>query len=68
MGKPFWNKKYGKNSICPITLTRLRPGKNKDGVPYIITSSCNHIFCRSAFINWLKNHDTCPVCRKKIIN
>lgn len=66
MERPFWDKKYGKNSICPITLTRLRPGKDKNGIPYIITSKCKHTFYRSAFYNWLQNHDTCPVCRTKI--
>ena len=67
MEEPFWNKKFGKNAICPITLTRLRSGKNKNGIPYTITSSCNHTFYRSAFLNWLQNHNTCPVCRKNII-
>ena len=66
MTKPFWDKKFGKTSICPITLTRLRPGKNKKGISYTITSSCNHTFYRSAFNEWVKYNDTCPVCRKKL--
>ena len=63
MGSTFRNKKYGKHSICPITHTRLRPGKNKQGIPYIIVLKCNHIFYRKAFEEWAKEHDTCPLCR-----
>lgn len=66
MGTCYWDKKYGKNAICPITHSRLRPGKNKDGIPYIITSNCNHTFYRKALIEWMKNHNTCPVCRSNI--
>ena len=62
----YWDKKYGKNSICSITLTRLRPGKNKNGESYIIKSKCNHIFYSSALKEWMSNHDTCPVCRRKL--
>ena len=68
MTQPFWNKKYGKNAICAITLTRLRPGKNKEGIPYTITTPCGHTFYRSAFNNWLNDHNTCPVCRKNLKN
>jgi hypothetical protein len=67
MSKPFWDKKYGKNAICPITHTRLRPGKNKQGIPYTIQTNCSHIFYRKALYEWLKTHNTCPVCRREII-
>ena len=64
--KPFWNKKYGKNSICAITHTRLRPGRNKQGQTYVLKVKCGHIFYRSAINIWLENHDTCPCCRQTI--
>lgn len=49
----WWDKKYGKNAICGITKTRLRPGKNKNGISYIITLPCNHSFYRKPLINWI---------------
>ena len=63
--EPFWDKKYGKNSICGITLTRLRPGKNKNGISYIVKTKCNHLFYRSALNKWLENNNSCPTCRQK---
>ena len=66
--KPFWDKKYGKESICAITLTRLRPGRNKKGETYIIKlKKCKHLFYRSALLLWYKKDERCPVCRQKII-
>jgi hypothetical protein len=65
MGTCYWDKKYGKKSTCPITHSRLRPGKNKDGISYIITIDCNHTFYRKALIEWYKVNKTCPVCRTK---
>ena len=64
--KPFWDQKYGKNAICAITLTRLRPGKNKKGKSYVIKlNKCKHFFYRSAFEKWKENNNTCPICRTK---
>lgn len=63
----FWNKKWGKNNnICGITLSRLRPGKNKNNVPYVITLSCSHRFYRKALYHWYNHNKTCPICRKPI--
>ena len=65
--KPFWDNKYGRDAICAITLTRLRPGKNKEGESYVIhLKGCKHSFYRSAFYEWEKDHDTCPVCRAEL--
>lgn len=68
MGKTFWDKKYGKHSLCPITHSRLRPGKNKHNIPHIITTNCNHSFYRKALIEWCKTKNVCPVCRQFINN
>ena len=66
--KPFWNKKWGNDKICAITRTRIRPGKDKNGISYAIHLSCGHYFYRKAFIEWYaKNNDKiCPLCRKNI--
>ncbi len=66
MTKPFWDKKFGKDAICPITHTRLRPGKNKYGLSHVITIDCNHSFYRKALLEWYRTNETCPVCRKKM--
>ncbi len=64
----WWNKKYGKNSICGITQSRLRPGKNYYGSSYVLKLPCKHTFYRSALQKWILTHPTvlptCPLCRK----
>ena len=64
----WWDKKYGKQSICGITQTRLRPGINKQGKTYTIRLKCKHTFYRSALQKWGNSFQTyvpCPLCRKK---
>lgn len=63
---PWWNKKYGKEAICAITRTRLRPGRNKLGKKYSVFLSCGHGFCRTALLKmYLTTADNrCPLCRK----
>ena len=62
----WWNNKYGKNSFCGITKTRLRPGKDKDGISYICKLPCKHYFYRKAIQEWILHveNPTCPLCRK----
>lgn len=69
MTKNFWTKKWGKDKICNITFSRIRPGKNINGIPYCIKLNCNHSFYTSALLEWCNNQNynntnTCPVCRK----
>ena len=44
MTKTYWNKKWGKEHICGISFSRLRPGKNTKGVYYTTTLKCGHRF------------------------
>jgi hypothetical protein len=64
--KFYWKKKW-ENKICAITRTRLRPGKNKDGLSYTVFLNCKHGFYRRALIEWIKTCPkyvpTCPICR-----
>jgi len=39
---------------CPITMEEIKD-------PF--TLSCAHVFEREAIRNWLKNNNTCPICR-----
>lgn len=58
--KPWWSSKWGRDKICPITHVRLRPG-NK-----VKTLRCGHSFLKKAIDDWIKNNNTCPLCRQKI--
>jgi len=66
MGTEFWSKKWGREHICPITQGRLRPGKDRNGKPYVVELECSHRFYRSALIEWYITSKSlaCPVCRQ----
>jgi hypothetical protein len=63
----FWRKKWN-GQLCGITHGRLRPGMNKQGMPYSIFLECKHGFYLSVIMEWAKKcypeNPTCPVCRK----
>ena len=65
----WWDKKWNKSKICGITHSRLRPGKNKYGTPYVIHIKCGHSFYTNALLEWMRmsttnsNTTTCPLCR-----
>ena len=63
----FWKRNWGKDKICAITMTRLRPGKNMLGVTYTVRLKCGHQYYRKALTEWLKNNNSCPICRETII-
>lgn len=67
---PFWNKKWGKQSICGITHTRLRPGAYEDSTPRCLFLQCGHGFYTRPLFEWIKtkgeNNSVCPLCRMKI--
>ena len=62
----------GKKAICPITQVRLRPGKNKYGIPYAIKLPCGHRFIRTALFKWVRlaneknKRAQCPMCRRDV--
>ena len=64
----WWDKKWGKDKICCITHSRLRPGKNNRGIPYTIVLDCGHGFYTSVLLEWVKKcnqwNTPCPYCRK----
>ena len=61
-----WRSKDGAYASCGITLSRLRPGANADGVPYCIQLRCGHAFYRSVLYHWWQGSNTCPMCRRPI--
>lgn len=65
----WWSKKWGNDKICSITHSRLRPGRDKHGIPYVYTTECGHTFYTQALLNWAKycvGKATCPYCRSSI--
>lgn len=62
----WWNTKWNNDNICGITHTRLRPGKNKNGLPYTIRLKCSHRFYMNPLLHWLERSSTCPCCRRSI--
>jgi hypothetical protein len=66
----FWNKKWGKESLCCITLSRLRPGYYKNSYKKCTFLKCGHGFYTRALIEWIKNDSNkipkCPMCRQEI--
>jgi hypothetical protein len=66
--QPWWNKKWGNDKLCAITYSRVRPGSNKNGVPYTTKLKCGHYFYTNALLEWVKqcgnSISTCPNCRQ----
>lgn len=51
---------------CPICLeTFSLPEENKEKVS-VRQMPCNHIFCESCLFQWLRQNNSCPLCRKEI--
>lgn len=62
--EPWWKSKWGKENICAISYTRLRPGKN------ISRLECKHSFYTKALVQWINSttdiYPKCPICRTVI--
>ncbi|CAB5210916.1 uncharacterized protein OCT59_015036 [Rhizophagus irregularis] len=51
---------------CPICLEHFSlPEENKEKVT-VRQMPCNHIFCESCLFQWLRQNNSCPLCRKEI--
>lgn len=45
---------------CPVCVEELSMGKNAIFMP------CGHSFDPDCLMPWLKDHNTCPVCRHEL--
>ena len=67
----FWEK-WGKDSLCGITHTRLRPGRYKNGTKRCVFLSCKHGFYTRPLLYWIQTCyinnkiPLCPICRNTI--
>merc|ERR1712125_38597 len=53
--------KAGKEADCNICLEKVGSNDNKS-----CELPCGHAFDKSCLSTWLKEHDSCPVCRAKL--
>lgn len=49
-----------KNKECSICLSQISKIKNS------IITPCKHHFCFNCFMKWNYEHNTCPVCRRRV--
>lgn len=49
---------------CSICLDRYEAG---DTVAFARVDGCEHIFHEECLVQWLADHDDCPLCRKKLV-
>lgn len=47
---------------CPISHQEFQPNTMVSRF-----NLCNHMFCQSSINTWLQNNQTCPVCRRQVI-
>jgi len=47
-----------KNSICPISLELLSKEKS-------VITNCFHVFLKEHIEYWLRNNNSCPVCKAR---
>lgn len=67
-------RKLNNETISPVSTNESMetPKKPLDDSPteyshVPVEMPCGHIFGRSCLYEWLKNHSTCPLCRKSIV-
>ncbi len=48
---------------CPVCHEELLP---QDDTALCRIRACGHAYCRSCIQRWLRNHPTCPVCKRDV--
>eukprot|EP00980_Cylindrotheca_fusiformis_P001361 scaffold340_cov96-Cylindrotheca_fusiformis.AAC.2 len=61
---PFLGKKASLVDDCCICLNGYRPGET---ICAPITDKCNHLFHEECVMEWLRDHDLCPLCRVNLM-
>jgi hypothetical protein len=57
-------RKPSKRDECCICLECYTPGET---ICVPVTNECNHVFHQECILEWLKNHDKCPLCRVELL-
>ncbi|RIA96346.1 hypothetical protein C1645_673826, partial [Glomus cerebriforme] len=50
---------------CPICLEHFSLSTEQEHDP-VRQMPCGHVFCESCLFQWLRQNNTCPLCRKEI--
>ena len=58
-------RKPAKEDVCPICLDEYHPGER---ICTSKTMACSHVFHQECMGEWLRDHNTCPICRTVVIN
>ena len=62
---PTGHSSMSVNQICSICFESMQSGDrilfNNTEIPVLL--SCNHVFGRDCIMHWLREHQTCPMCR-----
>merc|ERR1712196_392615 len=56
------NHKHGEGGMCPICTDEYVEGDAK------VRTACGHEFHRECLKKWLKQGDTCPMCRAELMS
>jgi hypothetical protein len=59
-----WRKPSAKDECC-ICLDGYHPGET---ICAAATPECNHVFHQECVVEWMKNHDECPLCRVNLMS
>jgi hypothetical protein len=51
---------------CAICANEFEVGEDDRRHGPVITF-CEHVFARDCIVKWLWTHDSCPMCRRKLI-
>ena len=58
-----WRRPSPKDECC-VCLESYNVGET---ICAPITTECNHVFHEACILQWLKNHDKCPLCRVDLL-
>lgn len=58
-----WRRPSAKDECC-ICLESYNVGET---ICAPITTECNHVFHEGCILQWVKNHDKCPLCRVDLL-
>ncbi|CAJ1956847.1 unnamed protein product [Cylindrotheca closterium] len=57
-------RKQSSDDECSICLECYKPG---EAICVAKADTCNHVFHKACLVEWLKNHDCCPLCRVNLL-
>mmetsp|Transcript_545 Transcript_545/g.914 ORF Transcript_545/g.914 Transcript_545/m.914 type:complete len:376 (-) Transcript_545:138-1265(-) len=57
-------RKQASTGECSICLECYNPGET---ICVAKADACNHVFHKECLVEWLKNHDCCPLCRVNLL-